>query len=156
MRIINLLVFIAFLILNACTSSKKIKDGKILVNENGEARLGKSKLYIILPKDLEMHEVNGKEGYYGYNIFSKDSVYNITGEMVIWNGHPIVSAFGESKITIDSVTNKILGNPITWTIYKTDKGLYATSKSEYGFFIWAKERKDVDRMIEVFSSLKKK
>lgn len=156
MRILYTYILISLLALNACTSSKKIVDGKIILNENGEARLGKSSLYITIPQDLEIYQVHGKEGYAGYNIFSKDAQVDVKGEMVIWSGHPIFYAGEESKTKIDSATAKILDKQILWTVYKTTKGLYATAISEYGFFIWATEKKDVDRLIEVFETLKKK
>lgn len=156
MRILNLYILISVLAISACTTSKKIIDGKILLNENGEARLGNLSLYLTIPQDFEIYQVHGKEGYSGYNIFSKDARFYVKGEMVIWSGHPIFYGGEESKTKIDSATAKILDKQILWTVYKTTKGLYATAKSEYGFFIWATERKDVDRLIEVFATLKKK
>ncbi len=156
MRILNLFFLILLMMLHACTSSKEAKDGKVLVKENGEARLGKSALYLTLPQDMEMYQVHGKEGYYGYNIFPKGTNTDTKAEMVIWSGRTILYPYEDRKEKIDSSYSTILDKKILWRIYRKAGSFYATARNENAFFIWTKERKEIDNLIAVFATLKKK
>ena len=155
MRIVFIILWIILGIVFSCTTTKRNNNGRILVNQNGEARLGQSNLYIVLPQDLEMYEVRGKEGYLGYSIYSKDKSYKSSGTIEFERGHPIGGDTFLPKNKIDSLYRSFLGKQILWVIYRINSGLFAESRSDYKLLVTGINRREIDRMILIFETLKR-
>ena len=129
------------------------------LNQQKEVRLGKSRYYIMLPNDLKMSEARGKEGQLGYDFTSRRKESDILGFIEIEHGHPVggQDIFSSLEGRNDSLYGIFLGTRTLWLIKVTPAGLFATTpKGNVSAFITAKDRKDLDRLIMVFSTLSEK
>jgi hypothetical protein len=124
-------------------------------NQQKEVRLGESEYFIVLPNDLKMSEARGKEGQLGYDFTSRIKGSDIFGFIEVRHGHPIGKGglFSSSELK-DSFYAPFLGIRILWRIKETQAGLFATTqKGNVSAFIMAEDRKSMDRLITVFSTL---
>ena len=154
MRTTGIFLWIIGLASYSCTSQKK--SSGIPVNQQKEVRLGESRYFIVLPHDLIMSEARGKEGQLGYNFTSRSKGSDFSGFIEIRHGHPIVghNIFSLVEVRKDSLYATFLGSQTLWLIKETTIGLFATTAiGNVSAFIDAKDRKDIERMIMVFSTL---
>jgi hypothetical protein len=140
----------------SCLNQKK-GSGESL-NQQKEVRLGESKYFIVLPSDLIMTEARGKEGQLGYDFTPRSKNSDIFGFIEIRHGDPIggQDVFSSLKVK-DSLYASFLGTRTLWLIKETPAGLIATTQNgNVSAHIIAKDRKNVDRMMMIFSTLSEK
>jgi len=127
----------------------------ITLTQQKEIRLGKSNYFIVLPNDLKISEARGKEGQLGYNFIPRNKESDLFGFIEIKHGHPITGKdIFSAKVVNDSLYASFLGVQTMWVIKKFGSELVATTpEGNVSAYILAKDRKDIDRLIMVFSSL---
>ena len=137
----------------ACLNQKKSSVESL--NQQKEIRLGDSRYFIVLPYDLILSEARGKEGQLGYNFTSRSKDSDTFGFIEIRHGHPVdgQDLFSSSMVK-DSIYAPFLGTRTLWLIKEIPTGLFATTpKNDVRASITAKDWKDVNRLISVFSTL---
>jgi hypothetical protein len=155
-RTAGIFLLIIGLALYSCTSQKKGSGAP--PNQQKEVRLGESSYFIDLPNDMIMSEARGKEGQLGYDFTARSQGSDFSGFIEIRHGHPIGRQDIFSSLEVkDSLYAPFLGTRTLWLIKENPAGLLATTqKGNVSAFITAKDRKDVDRLITVFSTLSEK
>jgi hypothetical protein len=124
-----------------------------------EVRLGSSNYFLLLPNDFEVSEARGKEGQLGYNIVPKDTSSTMFGFVEIRRGRPIGGDLHDD-INSKPFAETILGNKkVQWKITTTETGYYQAFTSENGDLnahVSSKARADIDTLVSIIASLKKK
>lgn len=151
MRLLFLcLIFFA----TACNQQNASESGK-----GPELRLGSSEYYINLPTQFKLTEARGKEGQLGYNIIPQDSTSTMFGFVEIVSGNPIASRPSEID-TAKTYKNTLLdGKKIDWKLYHGESGYFTaftTEKGELNARVSAKQLSEVDSLISIISTLRKK
>jgi len=105
-----------------------------------------------------MSEAKGKEGQLGYDFVSQSKGSDMLGFIEIRHGRPIGGQDVFSSLEVkDSLYAPFLATRTLWLIKENPAGLLATTqKGNVSAFITTKDRKDIDRLIKVFSTLTEK
>jgi hypothetical protein len=131
------------------------------INKQGlkEVQLGNSNYYLLLPDNFEISEARGKEGQLGYNIMPKDTSLTMFGFIEIRHGHPIGGNLYDN-LNSKAFAESLLANiRVQWKIATTETGYYQAYTSENGDLnarVSSKPRTDIDTLISIVASLKKK
>lgn len=120
--------------------------------------LGHSNYYIRLPEDIEMAEAKGLSGQPGYSFHPKQSDFSSLGFISVDSGglSGVRDASACPVRKTDVVYARLLDDQVRWVIEDRGRFLDATtSLGKVSANIYTKDRKYIDRMIDVFSTLQK-
>lgn len=124
-----------------------------------EARLGESNYYLLLPDRFELSEARGKEGQLGYNIMPGNPSSTMFGFIEIRRGQPIGDPLSVSRTAKAFAKSAFLDKEIPWTINKTETGYFEAFTTENGDLnarVSSKNREEIDVLISIIATLKKK
>jgi hypothetical protein len=131
------------------------------INKQGlkEVQLGNSNYYLSLPDNFEISEARGKEGQLGYNIIPKDTSSTMFGFIEIRHGSPIGGNLNDNLNSKPLAESLLANKKVQWKIATTETGYYQAYTSENGDLnarVSSKLRTDIDTLISIVASLKKK
>ena len=153
-------ISLTILVLGSCQSESYPTIGANTNRNVKETRLGESKYYLLLPDKFDLSEARGKEGQLGYNIIPKDSTSTMYGFIEIEKGNQIVGErLPSDTIRYEYIQSYLLAEKVKWTIHKTETHYYVASSSSYGNLsanASSKNRNDIDSIISIIATLKKK
>jgi hypothetical protein len=124
-----------------------------------EVRLGNSNYYLLLPVNFKISEARGKEGQLGYNIISKDSSSTIFGFIEINHGHPVGNNLHNDLNSKPFAESLLANKKVQWKIAITENGYYqayTSENSDLNAHGSSKLKTDIDTLISIVASLKKK
>jgi len=129
-----------------------------LISLQTETRLGDSPYYIQLPDYLNVTEAKGKEGQRGYSFVPKDSSLRSFGFIEIEHGRPVPGSEFDYDGKKEYINANFLGQQVKWTItyIALDDLIAKTGVTGIKAEVRAKNRKEIDNMITIFSTLTKK
>jgi len=154
----KLTIYLASLIFFISCSTESISDIKPNSRKDlNETRLGETKYYINLPKNLIIEEVQGKEGTLNYDISPVDSSSEMFGVITLEKGNPIGTDSSKGSLSSKKTSN-FLNHSVTWKIYKTEGGFYEAYTPETNITASASSNKlsDIDSLISIIATLTKK
>jgi len=145
-------------VLGSCQTHNLPIISPIKKKELKEVQLGTSNYYLLLPYNFEISEARGKEGQLGYNIIPKDTSSTMLGFVEIRRGRPIGG--GDDDSDSKPFAESLLGDKkVQWRIATTETGYYHAFTSENGDLnahASAKLRTDIDTLVSIIASMKKK
>ena len=130
-----------------------------LRTDTREVRLGESNYFIQLPDNFRLSEARGKEGQLGYNIVPKDTSSSMHGFIEVRYGNPIGNISFHDGPPKEIIYSSLLNKKVEWRIYRTETGYYYASTNEKGDLnanASSKNRKGIDSLISIISTLKQK
>ena len=123
-----------------------------------EIKLGQSDYYLHLPESFKISEARGKEGQWGFNIIPTDTSSTMFGLIEIRSGNPI-GGESEDKSAEKFALSYLAEKKVEWKIHQTKSGYFNAYTSENGDLnakVSSKNRKDIDSVISIIATLKKK
>jgi hypothetical protein len=154
-----LITFFGIILLISCSSNRKSDNSPGINTSDTTIQLGNSEYYIIIPKDFEVTEARGKEGQLGYVVMpKKDTTFNLVGFIEIKKGHGINPAEVPVNDPKEFVSSDFLGKKISWTIGRTETGYFnaKTPEDDITANISSKDKEGIDKLITMFSTVRKK
>ena len=150
-----LFLFICFYV--GCSSNRPTVAQANVRTDSGATRLGTSEYYLRLPTSFLLSEARGKEGQLGYNIQPKDTSVKMFGFIEIRHGHPVLSSDMSWGTDIAKVQSSFLNRPVTWTVYRTETGVFEarTPNEKINAWVASDKRNSLDSLIAIVTTLTK-